>query len=292
MKKYQEQRSNREDGSSSRSLVPTHLVERPNARFAWLCGFAVLGTGVIVVGVLSTGPGDDYWVPIISFGIGAGLIAWGATALRWSIVADRDGVTITNLRHRSIPWAQLQDVLLVKVDSDIDLGFHHLVFLTHTGDAVRPAAPTGWNSPGRKLPRLQSDLLAMRDCYAPDTPEDLGGPLDGTPAPSETDAGSAPDQPTASVWDVESWRGPEQAVLVMVAVAAPVALMILLDEHLPEGWADVAAVPILGFGDLLVSALFILVYGSARTWLRPRPRRSPARHRPGRPERAPGWRPR
>jgi hypothetical protein len=179
MNEQGKQRPARTGRSTSRSQVPTHLVERPKARYAWFLGFAALGIGVIVIGIVSAGNPNDAWVPVIMSGLGLGMIALGAVALRWAIVADREGVTITNLRRRTIPWVELEDVLLVKVESDLDLGFHHLLFLTCAGAAVRPAAPTGWNRPGRKLPRLQGDLLAMKDCYAPGVREDVAGPLGG-----------------------------------------------------------------------------------------------------------------
>jgi hypothetical protein len=179
MNEHRQQRPAGTGGSTSRPQVPTQLVERPKARFAWFCGFAVLGIVAIVVGVLSAGSSDDPWMAVMLFGLGAGMVALGAVALRWGIVADTDAVTITNLRPRTIPWVELEDVLLVKVDSELDLGFHHLLFLTHAGDAIRPAAPTGWNRPGRKLPRLRGDLLAMRDCYAPAAGENVVGPLGG-----------------------------------------------------------------------------------------------------------------
>lgn len=166
MNEHREQRPIAMEGPTSGSKVPTRLVERPRARLGWFGGFTAVGIAVIVVGVLSAAPPDDLWVPIVSFGLGAGSIALGAVALRWSIVADRVGVTVTNVRRRTIAWTELEDVLLVKVESDIDLGFHHLLFVTHTGEAIRPAAPTGWNRPGRRLPRLRDELVAMRDSYA------------------------------------------------------------------------------------------------------------------------------
>jgi hypothetical protein len=179
MNQHGEQRPAGTDGSASRAQVPTRLVESPKARYAWLLGFAGFGIGAIVIGIASARSPGDRWAPVIMSGLGVGLIALGAVALRWGIVADREGVAITNLRRRTIPWTELEDVLLVKVESDIDLGFHHLLFLTRTGDAVRPAAPTGWNRPGRKLPRLQGELLAMRDFYASGVRADAGGPLGG-----------------------------------------------------------------------------------------------------------------
>lgn len=55
------------------------------------------------------------------------LLAVGAVALRWGIAADQDAVRITNTRPHTIPWAQLEDIVLVKVESDIDLGFPYML---------------------------------------------------------------------------------------------------------------------------------------------------------------------
>jgi hypothetical protein len=150
---------------SSEGQIPTELVEHPGSRYVWFGGFAALGIALVAFGVDSLGSAEDGWVPLMLFGFGVASLAIGAIALRWGIVADRDAVTITNTRHHTIPWAELEDVVLVRVESAIDLGFHYMVFLTREGRAVRPAAPTGLNRPGRKLPRLQHDLLAMRDRY-------------------------------------------------------------------------------------------------------------------------------
>ena len=172
-------KENQQRPTEAVGTVPTRLVERPKARLAWCGGFTVLGIAVIVVGVLSARPSDGPWMRIGLFALGVGMIALGTVALRWSIVADREGVTVTNGRRRTIAWAELEDVQLVKVESDLDLGFHHLLLLTHTGDAIRPAAPTGWNRPGRRLPRLRDDLLAMRDYFTSGAPAGVVGTPDG-----------------------------------------------------------------------------------------------------------------
>ena len=150
--------------------VPTALVEHPTSRYVWFGGFAGLGTGLAVVGVATSGSSSEGWVKMMMFALAVVLLAVGAVALRWGIVADLDAVTITNTRPHTIPWSQLEDILLVKVESDIDLGFHYMLFVTHEGRSVRPAAPTGFNRPGHKLPRLQHDLLAMRDHYTRPVP--------------------------------------------------------------------------------------------------------------------------
>ena len=80
------------DGSSSGSPIPTRLVERPKVRHVWLCGFAALGVLLIVVGMLSPGSSGERWMPFLWFGLGAVLLAVGTVALRWSIVADQDGI--------------------------------------------------------------------------------------------------------------------------------------------------------------------------------------------------------
>lgn len=155
---------------SSGSEIPTRLVEHPKARYVWFGVSAGLGIGLIVGGVGSLGSASDWWVPVMLFGMGVAAIAVGAVALRWGISADQDAVTITNTRRHTIPWTDLEDIVLVKVESAIDLGFHYMVFRTRAGKAIRPAAPTGFNRPGRTLPRLQHDLLAMRNRYAPPSP--------------------------------------------------------------------------------------------------------------------------
>lgn len=153
-------------GPLSGPQIPSRLVERPKARYLWFGGFTAFGVLLLVLGVLPVGPPGEQSVSLMMLGIGVSMLALGAVALRWGIVADQQGVTITNTRRRTIAWTELEDVLLVKVESTIDLGIHYLVFLTRAGDQIRPAAPTGWNRPGRTLPRLQRDLLAMRDRYA------------------------------------------------------------------------------------------------------------------------------
>lgn len=234
---------------------------------------------MIVLGMLSPGSSGERWMPFLWFGLGAVLLALGTVALRWSIVADQDGITVTNARRRTIPWSELEDVLLVKVDSAIDLGFHHMLLLTRAGEEVRPAAPTGWNRPGRKLPRLQRGLLAMRDRYAPDVPETGSGPLAGD-AVADSEVAGTPAEPTSDVWDVESWSGPEKALLTLIAVAVPIALLFLLDDYVPPAWADWVAVPIIGVGDLVAAGLFVIIYGSARAWVRPRLGRPVSERRP------------
>ncbi len=116
--------------SSFGSEIPTRLVEHPKARYVWFGCFAALGIMLIVAGVDSLGFPSEGWVPFTVFGIGVAVLEVGAVALRWGIVADQDAVTITNTRPHTIPWADLEDIVLVKVESAIDLGFHYMVFLT------------------------------------------------------------------------------------------------------------------------------------------------------------------
>jgi hypothetical protein len=153
--------------------VPSHLTVRPRVRYVWCAGFGGLGLALMGFGIGTLrSSSTPWWVPVLLLGLGVPTLAMGVMGLRWSIVADQDAVTITNyLRPAIIPWADLDDVLLVKVEgSEIDLGFHYMLFRTRDGRTIRPAAPTGWNKPGRTLPRLQHDLLAMRNRYAPRPP--------------------------------------------------------------------------------------------------------------------------
>lgn len=160
-------------GSTAGPEVPSHLTVRPRVRYVWCAGFGGLGLALMGSGIGTLRSSSvPWWGSVLLFCFGVPVLAFGVMGLRWSIVADEDAVTITNYtRPAVIPWADLEDVLLVKVEgSEVDLGFHYMLFRTRDGRAVRPAAPTGWNRPGRTLPRLQHDLLAMRDRYAPNRP--------------------------------------------------------------------------------------------------------------------------
>lgn len=75
-------------------------------------------------------------------------------------------------------------------------------------------------------------------------------------------------QPPEDVWDFERWSGPEKALLTLVAAGAPIMVWFYVVDHVPEPWADVAAVPILGLGDLIAAWMFVLCYGSARALVR------------------------
>jgi hypothetical protein len=76
--------------------------------------------------------------------------------------------------------------------------------------------------------------------------------------------------PPESVWDFERWSRPERVLVVVIAFAAPLGLMLYVDGHVSQQWADWVAVPVISVGDLVAAGLFILLYGTARAWLRPK----------------------
>ena len=145
--------------------APAKLVVRPQARLWWCGGFLIVGAFIAAVGFASTeGLGAD--LAFVAVALACVLVA--SAGLRMSIVADESTVTVTNLlRRRAIPWSQLEDVLLVAVEANLDLGFHYLLFVTHEGTSTRADLPTGRAHPGGKMVRLQEALLAMKDRYAP-----------------------------------------------------------------------------------------------------------------------------
>lgn len=143
------------------------LVERPKVRFVWFGVLFLVGLFLAGMALDVNGTGDAGTARLIG-GVGALCVGVALPALRWSIVADEKGVTITNYgRPRTIVWADLDEVLLEAVQANIEVGFHYLVLVAAGGKRVRAAAPTGMNKPGGKMRRLQEDLLAMRDHYAP-----------------------------------------------------------------------------------------------------------------------------
>ena len=152
---------------TGRVETPSRLVERPRVRFFWCAGLLASAAASAVVGIVAP---DDLGRAGAAAFVGAALVLAlvGVASLRWSIVADESGVTVTNLirRHR-IPWTDLKDVKLEKVQADIDLGFHYIVFVTNAGKRIRADAPTGGNQPGGKLPQLRTALLEMRNRYTP-----------------------------------------------------------------------------------------------------------------------------
>lgn len=152
---------------SGRADTPATLVERPRVRLFWCAGALVLAAFGAVMGIAARDElGDGGALAFVGAAIVLTLL--GVACLRWSIVADESGVTVTNLfrRHR-IPWPDLEDVRLEKVQADIDLGFHYIVFITSGGNRIRADAPTGRNQPGAKMPQLEKALLDMRNLYAP-----------------------------------------------------------------------------------------------------------------------------
>ena len=125
----------------------------------------------------------------------------------------------------------------------------------------------GWASQVQDTAEAKSDQ-APEPCAAgqrhhPTNPGDSVSA--GEPASSDVhEAQSAED-----VWDPDTWSGPAQALLTLVALVAPFVVWFIVVDHLPEAWADWAAIPILGLGDMIAAALFVFVYGSVRTVLRP-----------------------
>ena len=159
------------DGKSSReSEMPTRLVEHLGARYVWFGGCVALAVVLVISGVVALGSPSDVLRFVVYFGSGVGILAAGVLALRMGVVADRDAVTITNVSRHIIPWADLEDITLISLGEGIDTGERFMLFTCREGRAVVAAAPSGRNRPGRRLPRVQHDLLAMRDRYAPPSP--------------------------------------------------------------------------------------------------------------------------
>lgn len=156
--------------SSSGSEIPTRLVEHLSARYWWFGGCLTLGVVLIVSSVAALNSTSDVSVAAVFLFSGLGLLAAGAGALRLGVVADQDAVTITNVQRHTIPWADLEDITLIHLEGGIDLGERFMLFIAREGKSVVAAAPSGRNRPGRRLPRVQHDLLAMRDHYTRPSP--------------------------------------------------------------------------------------------------------------------------
>ena len=149
--------------------IPATLVERPRVRLFWCALLWTFAAAGAVVAIVARDELGGAWTLALVGGALA-LTLLGVVCLRWSIVADASGVTITNvLRRHTILWSDLNDVRLEKVEADIDLGFHYLVFTTHAGQRIRADAPTGRIKPGGKMLHLQKTLLGMKHRYAPST---------------------------------------------------------------------------------------------------------------------------
>ena len=135
--------------------TPATWVERPRVRLFWCAVLLAFAWGAVVVGIVARDELGGIWTLAL---VGCSLVftLLGAACLRWSIVADTSGVTITNLlRRHTILWPDLDDVRLEKVEADIDLGFHYIVFTTTAGRRIRADAPTGRVKPGGKMLHLQ-----------------------------------------------------------------------------------------------------------------------------------------
>ena len=153
---------------------PGTLVERPRVRLFWCALLLGIAVGGVVAGITARDElGTGWGVALVVVSLAVAVV--GVACLRLSIVADASGLTITNLvRRHTIHWPDLDDVRLEKVEADVDLGFHHLVFVTRAGRRIRADAPTGRIRPGNKLPQLQRTLLVMKNRYAPwTTPMDV-----------------------------------------------------------------------------------------------------------------------
>ena len=151
------------------------LVERPRVRWFWFGILAVMAAGLIGILVwfaISPGEGGDLGGEWVFVGLAILMLALGIGLLRVSIIADPSDVTVTSLfRRRTIPWGELEDVVLVEVEAAIQFGLHQLALVTRNGEVVQTAA-TGFVRPGCRLERLQRDLLAMKDRFGstPDAP--------------------------------------------------------------------------------------------------------------------------
>jgi hypothetical protein len=162
------------DGNSNLGPeIPTRLVAHLSARYWWFGGCVALGLTLIVSGVAAHNSTSDLPETVVALGLGVGVLAAGSNALRIGVVADQDAVTITNIHTHTIPWADLEDITLIRLGGgvEIDLGERFMLFTSsREGRSVVAAAPSGWNKPGRRLPRLQHDLLTMRDRYKSPSP--------------------------------------------------------------------------------------------------------------------------
>lgn len=149
---------------SGEVAAPRMLVEKPRVRFAWFAGWFV--NGVLWLAFLAwNGPWDRLWN--IALGAGIALLSWGygASGLRWGIVADEHTVRLTNsFRRHVIPWSDLVDIELEAVPAEVSLGFYRLVFVARGRRCVADA-PTGSAEPGSQLFDLGQTLIAMRNRY-------------------------------------------------------------------------------------------------------------------------------
>src|SRR6478735_7274528 len=126
------------------------------------------------------------------------------------------------------------------------------------GEHIRPRRNTGQIVMDDQLPTKASD-------FPDEHPESR---RDAAPTAGPVSSADDEAQPAHDFWDPEFWSGPEQVLLAVVGLGAPVLLWVTLVDHLPEAWIDWAEIPILGLGDLIAALLFMYVYGSARALLR------------------------
>ena len=141
------------------------LVERPKMRIVWATFCLALALGVPGVTVLVTvsSPGEH---PVRDVSI-AGAVALVAAALaalslRMGVVADQDGVQVTNMfRRHLIAWSDLTAIELEEIPAEISIGFHRLVFVTRQQTRIIADAPTGLAEPGHKMFELLQGLGAV-----------------------------------------------------------------------------------------------------------------------------------
>ena len=155
----------RNRGGRGAFSVPSELVEKPTVRLVWFWGWFALGVGAFVGMILFTVNSQEA-DPVRDLSIGVAIAlafgVYGARGLRWGIVADENGIQLTNtFRRHTIAWSDLDDIQLEEISAEVSIGFHRLVFVTRQKGRIAADAPTGLAEPGRKMFELWQSLSAM-----------------------------------------------------------------------------------------------------------------------------------
>ena len=130
-------------------------------RLVWFWGWLALGVGAFVGMILFTVNSHEA-DPVRDFSIGAATAlafgAYGARGLRWGIVADENGIQLTNtFRRHKIAWSDVEAIELEEIPAEMSIGFHRLVFVTRQKGRIAADAPTGLAEPGRRNVRAVAE---------------------------------------------------------------------------------------------------------------------------------------